>query len=254
MLTVAVANQKGGVGKTSTTLGLAAAAAHAGRRVLVVDLDPQANASTALGVTDDGYTSNDVLYANLTGCAADAVRPTGWGEQIGCIPASLALAEREADPALGIEFRLRKALAGVDGFDLCLLDCPPSLGRLVVNALVAATHLLIVTTPQAHALLGVQHVLDTAAVVGEHYNPALTLAGIVVNQVPARAREADYRLAELTAVFGALVWQPVIPTRVVIAEAIGAAAPLHAFTARARDVLAIFAALTDRLLALASRR
>lgn len=155
---------------------------------------------------------------------------------------------------MGIEFRLRKALTGVDDFDLCLLDCPPSIGRLVINALVAATHLLVVTAPQAHALLGVQHVLDTVAVVGEHYNPALALAGIVVNQVPARSKEADYRLAELTEVLGERVWQPVIPARVVIAEAIGAAAPLHDFTSRARDVIAIFDTLAGRLLALAPRR
>lgn len=254
MATVAVVNQKGGVGKTATVLGLASAAAQAGRRVLVVDLDPQANATTALGVEASGFTTGDVLYADARGVAADAVTKTAWGDAVSAIPASLALAERDVDVALGSEFRLRKALDGLEGFDLVLVDCPPSVGRLVTNGLVAADHVLVVTQPAAPSLMGVANVTSTVNVVAEHYNPGLAVVGIVVNLLPVRQREADFRLAELVEAFGDLVWQPYVPARAVVAEAMGASAPVHDFAGRGRDVAAVYDALTGRVLALAGRQ
>ena len=251
MKIVAVVNQKGGVGKTATVLGLASAAAQEpSRRILIVDLDPQANATVGLGVEGGEFTTGDVLFADAKGVAADAITKTAWGDGVSCIPANLALAERDADVSLGSEFRLRKALAGVEGFDLVLIDCPPSIGRLVTNGLVAADHALVVTQAAAPSLMGVANVMATVDVVSEHYNPGLAVAGIVVNLLPPRQREADYRLAELVEAFGTTVWEPYVPARAVVSEAQGASAPIHDFASRGRDVAAVYEALVARVMAL----
>jgi chromosome partitioning protein len=251
---IALVNQKGGVGKTSIALGVASAARAVGKRVLVIDIDPQANSTTALGIDGDGYDANDVLYANSSGAVTEAIRETSWGELVKCVPATLALADRELDPALGIEFRLRKALDGVEDVDLVLIDCPPSVGRLVTNALVAASHALVVTEPSAPALQGVQNLLDTISVVQEHYNRGLEVAGVIINRVPARSREAHLRVAEVAQVLGAAVWEPYVPARTVVAEALGAQAPIHDFGSRAADLVAVYEAFTTRLLALDNRK
>lgn len=254
MLTVAVVNQKGGVGKTATVLGLASAAIQLpGIRVLIVDLDPQANATAGLGADASGFDTNDVLSADLAGVAAEAIVDTEWGSGVQCIPATLALAERDADSSIGSEFRLRKALAGVEGYDVALIDCPPSVGRLVTNGLVAADYALIVTQAAAPSLMGVANVMRTVEVVAEHYNPGLSVAGIIVNLLPTRQRESDARLEELLEAFETLVWQPYVPSRAVIAEAQGAGAPVHEFAARGRDVAVAYEALAERLLALKER-
>jgi len=185
---VAVVNQKGGVGKTAITLGIVSTLARRDeRRVLVVDLDPQANATTGLGIDADpeAFDVGDVIYANTEGVAAEAITKSGWGDQVVCVPSSLAVAEREYDTALGSELRLRKALHGVcDDFAMTLLDCPPNVGKLVQNALIAASYVLIVTEAETDSLRGVANVLRTIDVVKEGYNPALQTAGIVVNNLP----------------------------------------------------------------------
>jgi len=192
----AVVNQKGGVGKTAVTLGLASALRQRGRKVLVVDMDPQANAIAGLGVTGEPetLTIGDALAAAAPGIAADDITATGWGEAIACIPADVHLAEREQETAAGHEFRLRRCLDGVDGFDVGLIDCPPSIGELVTNALVAASAALIVTQADVDSLLGVAHVLETIDVVRTYYNHDLEPAGIVVNALDLRAGEQRYRV------------------------------------------------------------
>lgn len=247
MLTVAVANQKGGVGKTTTVLGLSSTASALGLRILVVDLDPQANATTALGVTAPEFTSSDVLHSGTQGSAAEAICPTEW-DNVDCIAAELALSEREADTSLGSEFALREALRGVDGYDLVLIDCPPSVGRLTSNGLLAADFVLVVTEPSAPALQGVQRILESIEVIRKYHRTDLQLAGVVVNQMPPRGREAQLRLDELTASLGDDVWLPPIPRRAVLTEAIGACRPVHEFGADAAAVTAVLGTHFARLM------
>jgi chromosome partitioning protein len=255
--TVAVCNQKGGVGKTTITLGLASAGAAKGVRVLVIDLDPQANATGALLPEFDGssgYTSNDVL-GGARGCAAEAItESTPWG--VGVIAASLSLAARDLDTALGSEQKLRSALDSADlqaDWDLCLVDCPPSVGRLVSAALVAADEALIVTEPSLMASQGVAMVQNTIATVREHYNPTLTLAGVAVNRV-GRFKEAIYRLEELTGALGPVVWEPVMPQRAALVEAAGLGIPIHQHRPRQPEILHVLDTWLDRLLARGAKR
>ena len=252
MLTVAFTNQKGGVGKTSTVVGIAAALQRQGRRVLCVDLDPQADMTQWLGLDPlaDVRNVNDVIYADARGIAAEAVQPSAWGEGIDVIGSTLDLAERETDLSPGSEFRLRKALDGVDGYDVVLIDCPPSIGRLVVLGFVAATHVVVVTEPSAASLRGVDNVLRTLGVVQEHYNQQLELAGIVVNH-QSRTNESALRVQEVAEVYGASVWEPYVPARAVVAAAMGASASVADYGADGRPVAEVYAALANRVAALA---
>lgn len=246
---VAVANQKGGVGKTAVTLGLASAASAAGIPTLVVDMDPQGNSTTGLGVTDTEFTVNDVLYADQRGIAAEAVVETLW-PGVSVIPADLSLAQRDADQQLGAEMRLRKALDSPDlaeRFGLVLVDCQPSVGKLVSNALIAATGVLIVTEPSIDASAGVANVMDTIETVREHYNPDLEILGVVLNKVPPRSREADFRAAELGEALGERLWDPVVPMRTVLTEARGARDPIHSYGSRAADLIEIFDEFLTRI-------
>ena len=253
---VAVCNQKGGVGKTTSTLALASAGVAAGMRVLVVDLDPQANASQSLGVGDrgadpDALTAYDVLIANVTGGAGGAVVASTW-PGVAVLPADQALsaAETSATPAEA----LARSLEGATGeVDLVLVDCPPSVGRLTLNALVAADLALVVTSPGAYASEGVVKIAESIATVQHDYNPHLSLAGIIVTMMPARGREATLRLAELGEQFPDLVWHPPIPRRAVVEEATGARQPLAAFGADARSVTEPYAVHLSHLLAAAAR-
>ena len=253
---VAVCNQKGGVGKTTSTLALASAGVSAGMRVLVVDVDPQANASQSLGVGDrgddpDALTAYDVLAANALGGASGAVVDSAWpGVAVLAADQALAAAETPATPPDALARSLHGAL---DGVDLVLIDCPPSVGRLTLNAVVAADLALVVTSPGAYASEGVVKIADSIATVRRDYNPALTLAGIIVTMMPPRGREATLRLAELGEQFPDLVWAPPIPRRAVVEEATGARQPLAAFGADARSVTEPYAVHLSHLLAVASR-
>lgn len=246
---IAVANQKGGVGKTAVTLGLASAASAAGLRTLLVDMDPQGNTTTGLGVVDAELTINDVLYADQTGVAFDAVVSTSW-PGVSVVPANLSLAQRDADQQLGAEMRLRKALDSPDllnKFDLVLIDCQPSVGKLVSNALIAATGVLVVTEPSIDASYGVANVLNTIETVREHYNPDLEVLGIVLNKVPPRSREADFRAAELSDALGDQLWEPAVPLRTVLTESRGARVPIHSYGSRATDLISIFDTFLARI-------
>ena len=178
----AVGNQKGGVGKTTTVLGLAGAAAQQGRRVLVIDMDPQYNATTALGGESEGLNVYDALVSAEPGGLADVIRPSGW-DGVDVAPGADALALFERADVLAAEHRLAHALDGVDlgEYDVVYIDLSPNLGRLANAGLVAADEVLVVTTPEAWAVDGVEAFLATVAAVQAPYlNPALRVAGILI--------------------------------------------------------------------------
>ena len=251
MATVAVLNQKGGVGKTTVTLGLASAAQAAGHRVLVVDLDPQASATWTLGLVPDDDTLGiaDVLGSATKGAAADAIVESAWGPEISVLPSSRGLAARERDEGRKVEHRLARALEGVtDDFDVVLIDCPPSLGINTTSALTAADLALIVVEPASYSLRGVTAVADLIDDVWDRSNPELDLAGVIVNKLPTISAEADRRLDELAEMVGRkAVWKPAIPSRVIVNQALGEQQPIHAYGYRAREIIEAFDALYARL-------
>lgn len=250
--TIAVLNQKGGVGKTTTTLGLASAAWAREVPTLVVDLDPQANATWTLGVDPDrsNLGTGDALSANRDGSAADMIVPSGWGDSVWLLPAAGDLTEREADVGRSkAELRLRRALTGVaDRFELVLIDCSPTLGLNTTNGLAAADGALLVVEPSAFGLRGIDGALDLIDAVWQDHNPSLELVGVVLNKVPAVSLDAEQRARELAARVGArTVWSPSVPQRVVVNEAHGERAPIHAFGRRAGDLIEVFDALFAKL-------
>ena len=248
MRTVAILNQKGGVGKTTITLGLASAAAAVGRRVLVVDLDPQASSTWVLGL-DPG-----LLDSSLADLVADKIRPgtaagaivaSDWSDHIDVLPATNHLVTAFG----GKPRRLRKALAQVeDRYDAVLIDCPPSLGDLTTNALTAAKHALLVVEPSALGLRGIGGVADVIDQVWDDTNPDLELAGVVINRLPAVSSEAERRLEELARIVGReSIWSPPVPQRVILNQAIGERRPIHSYGARAADPIHAFDRLWVRL-------
>ena len=228
---VAFANQKGGVGKTTTTVSLGAALAQGGARVLLVDLDPQGNASTGLDVriSSEEPSTYDVI---VEGLAIDrAVRATAI-EGLTVLPSSLELAGAEVElvQAMARERALARAIDAARGaYDVILIDCPPSLGLLTINAFVAADQLLVPIQCEYYALEGLSQLLRTVGLVEQNLNAGLAIGTVVLTMYDARTRLAQQVVDEVRAFFGPRALGTVIPRTVRLSEAPSYAQPITVF-------------------------
>src|SRR5690242_827559 len=224
---ITVANQKGGVGKTTSTVNLAAALAQHGLRVCVIDLDPQGNASTALGV-DHPVGTPSIYDALLAGRPlSEVAHPVSLADTLTCVPATLDLAgaDIELTSQVAREYRLQRAITAFldqhEGLDYLFVDCPPSLGLLTLNALVAAREVLIPIQCEYYAVEGLAQLLNTVALVRSHLNPELAVSTVLLTMYDSRTRLADQVAAEVRTHFADLVLTPMIPRNVRVSEAPG---------------------------------
>jgi chromosome partitioning protein len=237
---MAVANQKGGVGKTTTAVNLGACLADIGYRVLVVDLDPQGNASTGLGINirDLHGSMYDVVLHDLP--IEDCVEPTSV-RNLFCAPSSLDLAGAEIElvPAFSRELRLKRALQDVrDDYDFVLIDCPPSLGLLTVNGLAAATEVIVPIQCEYYALEGLGQLLRNVNLVQKNLNPVLEVSAIILVMYDARTKLADQVVNEVREHFGPKVCKNVVPRTVRLSEAPSFGQPIIAFDPSSRGAIA----------------
>jgi chromosome partitioning protein len=234
--TIAVANQKGGVGKTTTAVNLAAVIASWGHRVLLVDADPQGNATSGIGVQRGSFRRNlyhaVVLDESLSAITVSTTIPT-----LSMVPANkdLAGAEIELVEMEQREFRLKRALAAVEeNYEYVIIDCPPSLGLLTLNALTAAKSLLVPIQCEYYALEGVTELFDTLARIRRLHNPGLMIEGLLLTMYDERTNLSAAVAADLRDFYGLQVFQTVIPRNVRLAEAPSYGKPIISYDAHSK--------------------
>ena len=220
MKVIAVANQKGGVGKTSTCINLAAGLGLRGKRVLVADMDPQGNSTSGLGVERESLNGSiyNLLIDNLP--LEECTVSTNW-DGVSLVPATIDLAGAEVElvSAISRETRLKKQLSTADGFDYIIIDCPPSLGLLTLNSLVAADSLIIPIQCEYYALEGLSQLMRTIELVRAHLNAELKIAGMLLTMYDSRTRLSKDVASEVKERFADNVYETVIPRNVRISEA-----------------------------------
>jgi chromosome partitioning protein len=238
---IAIANQKGGVGKSTTAVSLGAALAEIGFRVLVADLDPQGNASTGLGIRHD---AREISVYDVVVAEADihrAIVPTPL-ERLHAVPATIDLAGAEIElvSQFSRETRLKKALEPISEgvYDFILLDCPPSLGLLTINALTAAEELIVPIQCEYYALEGLGQLLRNVSLVQQNINAGLRLSGIVMTMFDPRTKLSEQVVQEVQRYFGDLVYGVIIPRTVRLSEAPGFGQPITAYDPRSRGATA----------------
>jgi chromosome partitioning protein len=239
-VTVALANQKGGVGKSTTAINLGAALALQGERVLIVDLDPQGNATSGLGIERSAISSSiyDVLLKEVA--VEDAVEPTSI-KDLYCLPATIDLAGAEIElvPAFSRELRLRTALAQALGdYDVILVDCPPSLGLLTVNALAAVAEVVIPIQCEYYALEGLSQLLKNVELVKASLNQDLNVEGVILTMYDSRTNLSREVAGQIREYFGPKAYRTVVPRSVRLSEAPSFGEPIEALEPMSRGAIA----------------
>ncbi len=254
MRVISVISLKGGVGKTTVALGLAGAAAQHRLRTLVVDLDPQANATTALGVEAGDMALPEVLADPRKATFAEAVQPAGWLSANNHLDVLAGTARADVldhpEPKAAVLKHLSKALeraGAAESYDLVLVDCPPTLRQLTRTGLDASDYVLVVTEPGLFSVQGADRALRAVHEERVH-NPRLRPLGVVLNRFRERNPEHRYRLEELRTIFGPLVLTPPVPERSAVQQAQGASLPVQAWgTAGGAEAAKAFGALLGRV-------
>ncbi|MDQ6595336.1 ParA family protein [Bacillus salipaludis] len=233
---IAIANQKGGVGKTTTSVNLGACLAYIGKRVLLVDIDPQGNATSGIGIekAEVEQCIYDVLVDDVE--VKNVIKPSSV-ENLYAVPATIQLAGAEIElvPTISREVRLKRALGDVkDQFDYIIIDCPPSLGLLTINALTASDAVLIPVQCEYYALEGLSQLLNTVRLVQKHLNQDLKIEGVLLTMLDARTNLGIQVIEEVKKYFQDKVYKTIIPRNVRLSEAPSHGEPIITYDARSR--------------------